>query len=197
MVEFSPRKIRGCWKAGYALDWHIRSSEFIGYNEFGYEQYKTVRSPVGELLFQLKYRDKLNVVDELVAAAKSFVREWDPAVEVIIPVPPSNADRQVQPVRLVGERLSSQLGLEWAPVSVVKTKSTPQLKDVTDFEEKKELLDGAFEVKTGGLEGKAVLLFDDLFQSGATMNAVADVLKQESHVDAIFALALTRTSSAR
>ena len=194
MVEFNPIEIRGCWKAGFALDWHTRSSEFIGYNEFGHEEYKTVRSPVGELLFQLKYRNKRTAVDELVSTAETFVRRWSPAVEVIIPVPPSNTDRNVQPVLLVGKGLCSRLGMRWASDSVVKTKSTPQLKNVSDQDMRNELLDGAYTVKKGDLEGKTVLLFDDLYQSGATMNAVADVLKDESHVSAIYALTLTRAS---
>ena len=35
MVEFSPIKILGRWKAGFALDWPTRYSEFIGHNEYG------------------------------------------------------------------------------------------------------------------------------------------------------------------
>ena len=43
------------------------------------------------------------------------------------------------------------------------------------------------------LEGKAVLLFDDLFQSGATMNVAARTLKGQGRVKSVYALALTRT----
>lgn len=87
--------------------------------------------------------------------------------------------------------------MEWASDSVVKTRSTPELKNVFDLDERNKLLDGAFTVKTGDLEGKTVLLFDDLYRSGATMNAVADVLQDESHVGAMYALTLTRTRSNR
>ena len=67
--------------------------------------FDTARSLVGELLYQLKNNNKLTAVDELVAAAETFVRRWGPDVEVIVPVPPSNANRRVQPVLLVGEPL--------------------------------------------------------------------------------------------
>ena len=127
MVDFSPIRILGRWKAGFALDWHTRHSEFIGHNEYGYPMFDTRRSPVGELLYQLKNNNKLTVVGGLVDAAEAFVRRWDPDVEVIVPVPPSNVNRRVQPVLLVGKPLSSRLGLEWASDSVVKTRSTPQL----------------------------------------------------------------------
>jgi predicted amidophosphoribosyltransferase len=43
------------------------------------------------------------------------------------------------------------------------------------------------------LEGKNVLLLDDLFQSGASMNVAAKTLKERALVKSIYALALTRT----
>ena len=197
MVKFSPIKILGRWKAGFALDGHTRWSEFIGYNEYGHRVFNTERSPVGELLYQLKNNGDLTAVDELLDAAETFVRQWNPDVDVIVPVPPSNQNRKVQPVFLVGEQLSSRLELEWVSDSIVKTKPTAQLKDVFDLDKRNELLEGIFAVKSGDLEGKTVLLFDDLYRSGATMNAVADVLQDEGHVGAIYALTLTRTRSNR
>jgi len=41
--------------------------------------------------------------------------------------------------------------------------------------------------------GKAVLLFDDLFRSGATLNAVTRVLYEQGQCSDVYALALTRT----
>jgi hypothetical protein len=37
-------KIKGNWVAGRVLDWHVESSEFIGYDEFGHAQYDTKRT---------------------------------------------------------------------------------------------------------------------------------------------------------
>ena len=197
MVKFSPIKILGRWRMGFALDEHTRHSEFIGHNQYGHSMFDTVRSPVGELLYQLKNKGDRTAVDELVDAAETFVRKWDPDVEVIVPVPPSSIKRKDHPGFLVGEPLSSRLGLEWASDAIVKTKSTSPLKNVFDLDKRNEILDGAFAVKTGDLEGKTILLFDDLYRSGATMNTVADVLRDEGHVEAIYALTLTRTRSNR
>ena len=120
-----------------------------------------------------------------------------PDVEVIVPVPPSSIKWKGHPVFLVGKPLSSRLELEWASDAIVKTKSTSPLKNVFDPAERNEILDGAFAVKTDDLEGKPVLLFDDLYRSGTTINAVAEVLRDEGHVGAIYALTLTRTRSNR
>jgi predicted amidophosphoribosyltransferase len=55
-------------------------------------------------------------------------------------------------------------------------------------------LEGRIEVE-GHLDGKRVLLVDDLFQSGASMNVVAQAIKDRGHARAVHAIALTRTRS--
>ena len=35
---------------------HIRSSEFVGYNEYGHAQFESTRTELGELLYRLKYK---------------------------------------------------------------------------------------------------------------------------------------------
>jgi competence protein ComFC len=76
--------------------------------------------------------------------------------------------------------------------SLKKTKATQQMKDVGDFGARVAALEAAF-ASDKALEGKAVLLFDDLFQSGATMNVAARALKGQGQVKSVYALALTRT----
>lgn len=58
-------KIDGEWKSGFVLDWHVDHSEFIGHNQFGHAEYDTVRTDVGEAVFQLKYRSDLSQIDPL------------------------------------------------------------------------------------------------------------------------------------
>ena len=53
-VTINPKQIKGKWTLGYALDVHTVSSIHIGINEKGYDVFKTKRSGVGELLYQLK-----------------------------------------------------------------------------------------------------------------------------------------------
>ena len=75
---------------------------------------------------------------------------------------------------------------------LTKIKATQQMKDVGDFATRVARLEGVF-ASDETLAGKAVLFFDDLFQSGATMNVAARVLKAKGRVKAVYALALTRT----
>jgi predicted amidophosphoribosyltransferase len=80
---------------------------------------------------------------------------------------------------------------------VVKIKKTLGLKDISDFAERMRLLEGAFQVDRAKVEGKRVLLLDDLYDSSATMNTVASALKQSGKAAAVYALAITRTRTLR
>jgi hypothetical protein len=64
-----------------------------------------------------------------------------------------------------------------------------------DYDDRWRLLDGLHEVDRRTVEGRRILLFDDLFRSGATMNAVTSALYDQRLARDVYALALTRTRS--
>jgi predicted amidophosphoribosyltransferase len=59
-----------------------------------------------------------------------------------------------------------------------------------------ELLEGAFSTQGDKVEGQDVLLFDDLYRSGATMNATTSALLSGGQAANVYAFALPRTRSA-
>ena len=148
--------------------------------------------PVGELLYRLKNKSDVAVVDELAETAATFVEKWNVDLSIVVPVPPTITGRRVQPVVLVGEQLAKLLKLEWAPEAVRKTKKTLPMKDIPTAAEKRAALDGAFLANSEIVGGKNVLLFDDLFQSGTTMNAVTEALFDSGKAARVYALALTQ-----
>ena len=80
---------------------------------------------------------------------------------------------------------------------IKKVKDTPQLKNVADLDERLRILEGVHEVDSAGIRGKRILLFDDLYRSGATMNAITDILYDHGGAVEVFALTVTRTRSNR
>ncbi len=77
----------------------------------------------------------------------------------------------------------------------MRAKETPELKNVYAYDERLRLLEGAHKVDASVVRGQRVLLFDDLYRSGATMNAITAALYDEGGVADVYALALTRTRS--
>ncbi|MGH9336604.1 MAG: ComF family protein, partial [Vicinamibacteria bacterium] len=180
----------------YALDLHTVQSTFLGDDEYGRARFDTKRSAVGELLYRLKYKSDLTAARELVEAAVFFVRSWAPPVDLLVPVPASRA-RAVQPLLVVGEPLARELKLKFSPSSVRRIGERPELKDVYEYDERFRLLSGLHQADRAIVSGRKVLLFDDLFRSGATMNAITAALFDQGGASEVYALTLTRTRSHR
>lgn len=197
MVAINPLKLTGNWTQGYALDIHTIDSTLIGYDEYGHEVFDTKRSEMGELLYRLKYKsDKAVLVEIIDTVANFLVNLWKivDAIAAIVPIPPSK-NRTFQPVLEITKSLSSRLRIPFYDDVLAKTKETPELKDVYVYEKRMELLQNAFHVRSNALKGKSILLLDDLYRSGATLNTITDILYQEGKVSHVYVLTLTKTRS--
>lgn len=197
-VNINPKKIVGRWRAGCALDLHTISSTFLGVDEYGNDRFDNTYSEIGKLLYQLKYKSDESTVPAIVDAAVGLVERWKDrgglVVDVLVPVPPSR-HRAKQPVLLLAEALALRLGVPCATNAVTKIRDIPELKNVFDLNERDRLLDGAHAVDKAQIEGRNVLLFDDLYRSGATMNAIASALYDSGVAADVFALTITKTRS--
>src|SRR4051794_38037873 len=71
-MKIDPVQVQGAWRLGWALDVHTTSSEFLGYDQNGHPQFDTTRSPLGELLYQLKYRSKQTAAQVAAVMADFF-----------------------------------------------------------------------------------------------------------------------------
>jgi len=188
-------RIPGRWRDGFVLDYHTLESTYVGDDEYGHPMFDTRRSEAGELLYRLKYRSDSSVVDDLVQTIAEFLRSWNPGATTIIPVPPSRSGRPQQPVYLLAKALSKEVGIPVRIEAVIKVKEIPELKNVYGYDERLRLLQGAHKVEPSVVAGQKVLLFDDLYRSGATMNAITAALYDEGRVAEVYALAITRTRS--
>lgn len=191
MVTIHPQKIEGHFRAGVALDLHTTSSTPTGYNEAGHLQFDTARPEIAELLYQLKYHGNQEAANGIIEAAAAYLQQRRAHFDLMIPVPPSSA-RAVQPVLVLASGIGAAVGL---PVveCIVTTRATTQLKGVTDPDERVKLVDGLYAVDPAHTAGRNILLFDDLFRSGTTMNAITDVLLKQGGAKSVCALTITKT----
>jgi predicted amidophosphoribosyltransferase len=194
MAKFSPLQIKGAWKEGYVLDIQTVSSTFVGYNEAGHPQFDSTRSELGELLYKLKYKGDQSAVAPIAEAAATYLTQWKPGPEIIVPVP-ATVTRKSPPVLLIAEAVA-KLG-KLPCIDGVKTTRNPTkgLKNVFDPVERQALLADLYTVDTALTKGKKILLLDDLYRSGATMNAVTETLLGKGEAASVVVLAITRTRS--
>jgi competence protein ComFC len=73
-----------------------------------------------------------------------------------------------------------------------KVKQTPQLKDLIEYDKRAEALKDAFAVAPEQTKGKNLLVFDDVYGSGATVSAIVELLKKDGGARAVHLLTLTR-----
>lgn len=156
--------------------------------------FETQRPELGERLYQLKYRGDRSAVAPIAQAAAGFVQGWSPGIDVIVPAPPSRF-RAVQPLFEIAAALGELLGFPVDAASVKKARETPELKDLYEYGKRLEALAGAHAIDGDSLRGRRLLLLDDLYRSGATLNALTRLVRAEAGASAVFALALTRTRS--
>jgi predicted amidophosphoribosyltransferase len=144
-----PQGIKGPWQAGIVLDWHTVASQVIGQNEFGYPIFDNTRSEIGELLYQFKYRNDQNALQQIVRAAIEYLGDKVKGkIDVILPVPPSNPIRTV--TSQIAQGLADGLHVGFSRTALTKSRNTNGLKSVTDPEGRRKALEGAFNERSRG-----------------------------------------------
>lgn len=188
IVEVHPVPMDGPWIEGFVLDRHVISSVPIGY--LGeHMQFDTTRSALGELVYQLKYRN--GPLNDIVDTTVAFVNErWNGVIDCVVSPPPS-LHRTKQPAVLIAAGIAAALGVPAAPAAAVKATATPQMKNVA-LHERGPLLSAAIQAGTDAVQGQRILLIDDLWETGSTLRRVAEVLGQMGATE-VRALAMTRT----
>lgn len=191
MSTINPIKITGNWVDGYALDYHTRYSIYIGVDEYGHNIYDTKRSDLGELLYELKYRGERNNVLKIGKMIKPFLVEWNISekIDYIIPVPPSK-ERKFQPVyelsREIGQIINRNVIFDF-----LQKDDSNQSKNLSS--DQKTQLKGSIQRVKRFKRKVNVLIVDDLYQSGQTLNESSHVLQSDHNINNIYVLAITKT----
>lgn len=191
-MQVNVEQIVGIWDLGYSLDKHTIKSTPIGCNEYGHMQFDTLRPEVGEALFQLKYRSDYDQVPVIAAQMYEHLVNKFGFVSFIIPMPPSK-QRQRQPVTEISRELARLMQVPCLEDMLVKTKTTQAMKDIVSREEKIEKLIDAFTVNKIVKDGLYdILIVDDLFDTGSSLEAATRVLRSCKKIRKIYTATVTR-----
>lgn len=193
LVDINWQAIVGNWHAGVALDLHTISSTLVGYSEAGNKIFDTVRPPIAELLNQLKYKNNQGAAQGIIKAAAVFVQPYRAKFDILIPAPPSTP-RALQPVYVLADGIGAVVHI---PVikCIETTRPTTQLKNEHDPAKRKQLVAGLYDVDPQFTAGKNILLFDDVFRSGTTLNEITKVLIEKGKAVSVRVLTITKTRS--
>ncbi len=154
------------------------------------------RTQVGRLLHRFKYD-----FDRLAGAALADLavelinrRSLLKSSDLIITVPSSFTSRPFDPISVLAQGASEGTGIRWEKDLIKRIRITKLQKRILHKAEKEENVVSTFRLdRSGSVFGKRVLLLDDLYDSGATMNQISRMLKRAG-ADKVFALTLVKTS---
>ena len=108
----------------------------------------------------------------------------------MVPPPPS-LHRTKQPAVLIAEGIAAHFGVSALPAVAIKAAATQQMKNVP-LHERAPLLSAAIQAGSDAVQGRRVLLVDDLWETGSTLRRVAEVLGEMGATE-VRALAMSRT----
>lgn len=191
-MKVAVKQLFGPWDQGWALDKHMLSSTYLGEDEYGHARFDNVRTEVGEATYQLKYKHDWNQVEPLARSLADNIYPKLANVGFIVPMPASTI-RSRQPVTEIAEALGKIVGKPTFTDILRKANIGKALKDLNTKAEKVEAIGSSFSVNDE-IDGNGpwnVLVVDDLFHTGASMEAACNVLRTYSKVRKIYMAALT------
>ncbi len=149
--------------------------------------------PVRPALHRLKYRHDLGLGEALAASLAEFACSLNWPVEMVVPVPLSKKrlrERGYNQVELIAYPLSLALGLSYQPKALRRHRDTVSQVGLT-ADERKENVRQAFVADARRVNGKCVLLIDDVATTGATLASCSQALLQAGARE-VFALTVAR-----
>lgn len=164
---------------------------------FYYEQGKSLwlhKGPVRWSVYQFKYRNRRIFAEFYAKEWKRIygekLKEWE--IDVIIPIPLHKKRRRKRgynQAEILARELQKVCHIPMDTKSVIRTVNTRPQKELNDKERKKNL-SKAFRVTKHWKKAKNVLLIDDIYTTGNTIDSVAQILKQKG-VEKVYFLTIS------
>lgn len=140
------------------------------------------KSPVSEAVYAMKYQNKrvyaLSFGEELAKKYGDFL--YKRGVDIIVPIPLSSDKRRKRgfnQAEILAKELSNQTGIPLETGILKRKKSTVAQKKLSKKERQRNMV-GAFIARRDFLHGEGVVLVDDIYTTGSTIDEAARMLKK-------------------
>ena len=144
------------------------------------------------MLYRLKYDDRRDIAQFIGLVMARKFSSWMRArkIGLIVPVPmheKRRKERGYNQAELIAAEISKNTGIPMDPGAVVRYRRTKPLKDMS-ASERKNNLKNAFKIGDSIVKCNCILLVDDIYTTGSTMEAISGLLKKHG-VKKVFFLA--------
>lgn len=174
----------------YALSLHSQTSASGSFE----------RTPIGQVVYMAKpYNRPPNPsnrekADELAGLMANFIQQHPSytRADCIVAVPPSNPNKPFDLPTHLAQTIGTLTRLPVEPTAIRKIRATRPMKDCKTVQEKIGNLKDAFQADPSTVANKTVILLDDIYQTGFSINEVGRTLRQAG-AKLVFGLTATKT----
>ena len=163
-------QITGTFDSGWALDYHSTKQ----HGEWR-------RTTVGERVYRLKYRGHKASGRWLAKTCVEFLNNLNPiwTVDLILAIPPSRPRWKHTAAEYVAGKVAKVLRIPYQHRAIAKRRATRFVKEAISKEQKQQIIQDTMSVShPETIEGKRILLMDDLIKSGITSDEAIRALRE-------------------
>lgn len=134
--------------------------------------------PLQQALHRLKYKRDIILADALAVLLCEAWPAYGFAADLVVPVPLSAQrmrERGYNQAGLLADAFAALMGLPYTPAGAARFRHTASQVGLSAHERQANVA-GAFRGRTERVADKAVILVDDVYTTGATLNACAEAL---------------------
>ena len=146
--------------------------------DYSYENAR--RTKLGRLIYQFKYKGDRKAGDILSNLLTQLIKTRFTAPDFLVTVPPTVVSRVFQPTSYLTEIVSLSTGVPWDKGLIVRTRQCGMQKKLSRRSDKVRNVANLFQVEGDNkVKGRKVLVLDDIYDSGASVNEICRVLKSK------------------
>jgi ComF family protein len=149
--------------------------------------------PLRPALLKLKYHQDIGLGEALAWDLAVYLDGLGWRADVIIPIPLSEqrlSERGYNQVDMIAHPLARLIGWRYEPKALRRSRHTQSQVELTGAERRKNVI-GAFTAETRLINGKTILLVDDITTTGATLHSASASLMAVG-ADKVYALTFAK-----
>ncbi len=149
--------------------------------------------PVRNAIHRLKYRRDIGLGEALAPQVAESVAALGWPMNMVVPVPLGRKrleERGYNQVSLIARPLSMSMRIAYSPAALVRQQETRSQVGLSQAERRQNVR-GAFQANKARVDGRIVLLMDDVATTGSTLSSCAEALYAAGARD-VFAFSVSR-----